>query len=155
MLNTQLPGFDTYTTLLKTTAVNGLMATQIFALVPMAAHVQDVLANVQLETAGPELIDKIADFQLRPTNKAIAKLEVASLKQYPLCLRVVRNALPSGQVCIRMFSRTYVRSCRSAKSLLRVLNLAQRITNGLALAFAWLNARDESVAIFQEHGSYT
>jgi hypothetical protein len=76
MLNTQLPGFDMYTTLLKTTAVNGLMATQIFALVPMAAHVQEVLASGQLETAGPELVDKIADF--RHKNKKRENVSFAS-----------------------------------------------------------------------------
>lgn len=39
------------------------MATQIFALVAMASHIEDVLGNVQLEKAGPELVDKIADFK--------------------------------------------------------------------------------------------
>jgi hypothetical protein len=76
MLNTQLPGFETHATLLKTTAINGLMSTQIFALVPMAAHVQDVLANVQLETAGPELVAKIADFQHK--NKKRENVSFAS-----------------------------------------------------------------------------
>jgi len=63
LLNTRLPGFDTPITLLKSTAINGLMATQILALVAMAAHVQDVLANAQLETAGPELVDKVGEFK--------------------------------------------------------------------------------------------
>jgi len=62
-LHTHLPRFDTSSTLLKTAAVNALMATQIFALVAMASHVENVLGNVQLEKAGPELVDKIADFK--------------------------------------------------------------------------------------------
>jgi hypothetical protein len=70
MLAEKVSGFDTSATLLKTVAVNELMATQIYALVAMAAHVQDALDGVDLTKAGPELVDKIADFEHKEKKRA-------------------------------------------------------------------------------------
>lgn len=70
MLAEKVPGFGTSATLLKTVAVNELMATQIYALVAMASHVQDTLDGVDLTRAGPELVDKIADFEHKEKKRA-------------------------------------------------------------------------------------
>jgi hypothetical protein len=75
-LQAELPSFDALTTLLKTTAVNGLMATNVYALVAVAAHVQEVIDNASLDKAGIELVEKIADFKHK--NKTRANVSFAS-----------------------------------------------------------------------------
>ncbi len=60
-LQDALPAFGAEESLLKVVAINALYGTNVFALVRAATHVQKVLAAADLTTAGPELVESLAD----------------------------------------------------------------------------------------------
>lgn len=59
-LHDTLPGFDAETCLLKSIAINALYGAQVFAIVRMAEHVQEVLSQTNTATADPNLVERIA-----------------------------------------------------------------------------------------------
>jgi hypothetical protein len=59
-LRERVPTFDAEACLLKAVVVNSLYGTQVFAIVRMAAHVEEVLAQSSLEESGCELVEQIA-----------------------------------------------------------------------------------------------
>ena len=59
-LASRLPRFDERSTLLKAVTVNSLYGTNVYVIIPMAAHVAAVLADTDLATAGPELVERLA-----------------------------------------------------------------------------------------------
>ena len=54
------PGFDSESCVLKAVAVNTLYGTQVMAIVRMAEHVKTVIAKVELNRAGSDLVERIA-----------------------------------------------------------------------------------------------
>jgi hypothetical protein len=60
-IKTGVQGFSPAATLAKVAAVNALYYTNVFALVRVAEHFADVLARSDPETAGPVLVDALAD----------------------------------------------------------------------------------------------
>ncbi len=60
-LQDALPAFGPEESLLKVVAINALYGTNVFALVRAAMHVRSVLATADLATAGPELVESLAD----------------------------------------------------------------------------------------------
>jgi hypothetical protein len=56
----RFPEFCPEACLLKTAAVNALYATNVFAIVRMARHIERVLASTDIPSAGPELVERIA-----------------------------------------------------------------------------------------------
>lgn len=59
-LRDRMPGFGPEATLLKAVAINALYSTNVYAIVRLARHVQTVLADADLDKAGPELVEKMA-----------------------------------------------------------------------------------------------
>jgi hypothetical protein len=62
-LNNRLPGFDADACLLKTITINALYGTHVLAVGVMAKHVERVMTHVNLNAAGCELVDLIADYK--------------------------------------------------------------------------------------------
>ncbi len=60
-LQDALPAFGPEESLLKVVAINALYGTNVFALVRAATHVQRVLAASDVATAGPELVESLAN----------------------------------------------------------------------------------------------
>ena len=59
-LRERFPDFDAASTLLKVAAVNALFATNVYAVIRMAAHARQTIGGVDLEHAGPELVEAVA-----------------------------------------------------------------------------------------------
>ena len=68
-LQESIPGFDGPATLLKTVAVNAMYGTNIYAIARVARHVEEVLALSDLPTAGPELVEAMAEVPPAPGGK--------------------------------------------------------------------------------------
>ncbi|MGH9773866.1 MAG: hypothetical protein ACRD50_02845 [Candidatus Acidiferrales bacterium] len=56
----QFPGFSLEESLLKATCVNALYGTNVLAIHRLAKHITEVLKNVDLISAGPELVEELA-----------------------------------------------------------------------------------------------
>ncbi|MFT5324191.1 MAG: hypothetical protein ACI8P0_002051 [Planctomycetaceae bacterium] len=78
LLHEQLPGFSDETVLLKTVAVNTLYGTNVYAVQPVAQHVCQVLQQVNLESAGPELVERLAMVRLSDSTKPRRRHSFAS-----------------------------------------------------------------------------
>src|SRR5262245_36050437 len=61
LLAERCPRFEPNVCLLKVVAVNGLYGTNLYAITRMAKHAASVLAGTDLATAGPELVERLAD----------------------------------------------------------------------------------------------
>lgn len=72
-IKTGVPGFPPAATLAKVATVNALYYTNVFALVRVAEHFASVLAQADLRTAGPELVDALADVPKGGTEKRKAR----------------------------------------------------------------------------------
>jgi len=59
-LDRRFPGFDPVAALLKTAVLNQLLSTNVWAIRRMAAHIADVMQDVSLASAPPDLVDRIA-----------------------------------------------------------------------------------------------
>lgn len=78
-ITTGVQGFSPAATLAKVAAVNALYYTNVFALVRVAEHFTDVLARSDLGTAGPELVDALADVPQGGTEKRkVRRLSLAA-----------------------------------------------------------------------------
>lgn len=78
-IRTGVPGFSPAATLAKVVAVNALYYTNVFALVRVAEHFSGVLARADLGTAGPELVDALADVPKGGTEKRkVRRLSLAA-----------------------------------------------------------------------------
>jgi hypothetical protein len=72
-------GFSPAATLAKVAAVNALYYTNVFALVRVAEHFSGVLALADLETAGPDLVDALADVPQGGTERRkVRRLSLAA-----------------------------------------------------------------------------
>jgi hypothetical protein len=60
-LTERCPGFDREETLLKVVAINGLYGTNVYAQVRMAEHLFSTLQSANLASAGPELVEHMAN----------------------------------------------------------------------------------------------
>lgn len=58
------PGFGPDATLLKSVAVNALYRTNVFAIVRVARHVESTLTERDLDIAGPDLVEELANVPL-------------------------------------------------------------------------------------------
>jgi len=61
LLAERFPGFGPEATLLKVVALNSLYGTNVYATVRMAEHIEGVMNTVDIETAGLDLVERIAD----------------------------------------------------------------------------------------------
>jgi hypothetical protein len=78
-IKTGVPGFSPAATLAKVAAVNALYYTNVFALVRVAEHFSSVLARSDLASAGPELVDALADVPQGGTEKRkVRRLSLAA-----------------------------------------------------------------------------
>lgn len=78
-IKTGVKDFSPAATLAKVAAVNALYYTNVFALVRVAEHFSDVLARSNLETAGPEMVDALADVPKGGTEKKkVRRLSLAA-----------------------------------------------------------------------------
>ncbi len=78
-IKTGVEGFSPAATLAKVAAVNALYYTNVFALVRVAEHFSCVLARSDLGTAGPELVDALADVPRGGTEKRkVRRLSLAA-----------------------------------------------------------------------------
>ena len=68
-----VPGFDVEACLLKTVAVNALYGTQVFAVVRMARHVEQVLASTDITTADEGLVEDIAALPVASRQKTVRR----------------------------------------------------------------------------------
>jgi hypothetical protein len=68
-LRERMPGFTPEETLVKTATINALYGTNLFAVVRMAEHVAQVLAETNLASAGPELVEQMAALPMTATQK--------------------------------------------------------------------------------------
>jgi len=59
-LGAEFPGCAPHEVLLKATVVNALYGTNVLAIERMARHVANVLARVDIHSAGPELVEQLA-----------------------------------------------------------------------------------------------
>jgi hypothetical protein len=59
-LGAQFPGFAPHETLLKVTAINALYGTNVYAVPRLAKHVANVMAQSQIWSLGPELVEQLA-----------------------------------------------------------------------------------------------
>jgi hypothetical protein len=57
----RFPGFDGEAALLKAITVNSLYYTNVMAIVRMAKHVEAIMSVTELDSAGPELVERLAD----------------------------------------------------------------------------------------------
>lgn len=74
-----VPGFSPPATLAKVASVNALYYTNVFALVRVAEHFSGVLAMADLGTAGPELVDALADVPRGGTEqRKVRRLSLAA-----------------------------------------------------------------------------
>lgn len=72
-------GFSPAATLAKIAAVNALFYTNVFALVRVAEHFSGVLARADLGTAGPDLVDALADVPRGGTERRkVRRLSLAA-----------------------------------------------------------------------------
>ena len=77
-LGRRFPDFDTSSTLLKVTTINALYGTNVYAVNRMAAHIQGVLAEAELELAPWELVERIAALPMEPGERPRRFLSFAS-----------------------------------------------------------------------------
>ena len=77
-LQDALPAFGPEESLLKVVAINGLYGTNVFALVRAATHVEKVLAAANLTTAGPELVESLADIPTTSSGRLRRHVSFAS-----------------------------------------------------------------------------
>jgi hypothetical protein len=77
-LQDALPAFGPEESLLKVVAINGLYGTNVFALVRTGEHVERVLAATDLGTAGPELVESLADVTPLPGGRLRRHVSFAS-----------------------------------------------------------------------------
>jgi hypothetical protein len=68
-LSQSIPGFDAQACLLKAVSVNALYGTQVFSIVRMADHVQEVMRTADISKAGVELVDRLARMLARAGHK--------------------------------------------------------------------------------------
>lgn len=59
-LKAKFPGFAPYEVLLKATVINALYGTNVYAIPRVAKHVVNVMAKVKIQSAGPELVERLA-----------------------------------------------------------------------------------------------
>lgn len=72
-------GFSPAATLAKVAAINALYYTNVFALVRVAEHFSGVLSLADLGTAGPDLVDALADVPRGGTEKRkVRRLSLAA-----------------------------------------------------------------------------
>lgn len=69
LLNSSCPGFSCESTLLKAVAVNSLYGTNVLAIQRVAEHVCKLLKQLNIATAGPELVERIARVPIGGSEK--------------------------------------------------------------------------------------
>ncbi|HUT59027.1 MAG TPA: hypothetical protein VNA25_14355 [Phycisphaerae bacterium] len=65
----RFPEFDGDSVLLKATAINALYGTNVMAIWRMADHVRKVIAETDLPSAGPQLVERLAALPKAPRQK--------------------------------------------------------------------------------------
>lgn len=75
-----MPGFGPEESLLKVVAVNALYGTNVFALVRAATHVHAILGSADIATAGPELVESLAN--IPTTSQARSKRYVSFASKF-------------------------------------------------------------------------
>jgi len=74
-----VPGFSQAATLAKVATVNALYYTNVFAIVRVAEHFAKVLERVDIQNAGAELVDDLADVPRGGTeNRKVRRLSLAA-----------------------------------------------------------------------------
>lgn len=63
-LHAHFPGFDMEATLLKVVAVNQLYGTQVYAVIPLARHITEIIPHA-VELDAPDLVEQLASFSGR------------------------------------------------------------------------------------------
>lgn len=69
VLHTQVPGFNPEATLLKVASVNALYWAQLYAIDRMSRHIEHILQEIDIESAGIELVEAIADLPMTDSQK--------------------------------------------------------------------------------------
>src|SRR5438876_2610070 len=77
-LNELTPRFSPEVCLLKSATINAVYGTQVLAIMQMAAHVTNVLQQADLDRAGTELVEMIADLRLSRGKKRRRRTSFAS-----------------------------------------------------------------------------
>jgi hypothetical protein len=68
-LAVRLPGFDSAAALLKVVAINSLYGTNLYAVVRMGGHIQEIMAETNVSDAKISLVERIADLPPSKPNE--------------------------------------------------------------------------------------
>jgi hypothetical protein len=109
-LKAKFPGFAPEEVLLKVTVINALYGTNIYAIVRLAEHVTNVMKEPGISSAGPELVERLAEPP--PVGKGKKRLHLSfaskfahffvNAESYPImdkyAVRMVRLHLGRGRL---------------------------------------------------------